>query len=259
VFDLHHVRYRSARGSDAPANAALHADSWRRHYRGAYSNAFLDGEVTADRSAVWTSQLHHHQPEQCTIVAEAGDIVGFAHTILDDDPTWGRLLTICTLSTRFRAVGSALNSWPKLRRLSSSDTGQLGSICGSSNRTRQPKPFTKRAAVGASSVASRFRRAANLPASRVLPKGSGTSDRTPLNCFSGGRAVPTNEHSDHAGYILAASGTRSAHRAAWPHSCNGTAGSRPGLMRGSSTIAHGRSHMDERSRPCPLPECPAGA
>jgi hypothetical protein len=27
----------------------LHADSWRRHYRGAYADAFLDGDVLADR------------------------------------------------------------------------------------------------------------------------------------------------------------------------------------------------------------------
>jgi hypothetical protein len=41
--DVPTVRIRVADSSDAPAIAALHAESWRRHYRGAYSDAFLDG------------------------------------------------------------------------------------------------------------------------------------------------------------------------------------------------------------------------
>ena len=51
------LRLRVAGRSDAAAIAALHADSWRRHYRGAYSDAFLDGDVHADRLAVWTEQF----------------------------------------------------------------------------------------------------------------------------------------------------------------------------------------------------------
>ena len=39
MTDVDGIQYRLARGSDAPAVAALHADSWRRHYRGAYSDA----------------------------------------------------------------------------------------------------------------------------------------------------------------------------------------------------------------------------
>lgn len=37
--------FRPARATDSEAIAVLHADSWRRHYRGAYSDAFLDGDV----------------------------------------------------------------------------------------------------------------------------------------------------------------------------------------------------------------------
>jgi ribosomal protein S18 acetylase RimI-like enzyme len=93
MFNVGHVRCRRARSSDASAIAALHADSWRRHYRGAYSDAFLDGDVAADRLAVWTRQLREPRWTHCTIVADAnGGVVGFAHTVLDDDPTWGALL-----------------------------------------------------------------------------------------------------------------------------------------------------------------------
>jgi ribosomal protein S18 acetylase RimI-like enzyme len=87
------TRYRSALAEDAEAIAALHTDSWRRHYRGAFSDAYLDGDVAADRLAVWTDRLAAPRPEHRTILVELGDhIVGFAHTVLDDDPTWGALL-----------------------------------------------------------------------------------------------------------------------------------------------------------------------
>ena len=39
------LRFRPADADDAAAVAGLHADSWRRHYRGAFSDAFLDGDV----------------------------------------------------------------------------------------------------------------------------------------------------------------------------------------------------------------------
>ena len=51
------VRYREATEHDAGAIAALHADSWRRHYRGAYLDSYLDGDVVADRLEVWSSRL----------------------------------------------------------------------------------------------------------------------------------------------------------------------------------------------------------
>lgn len=55
---LKDLRLRLANPSDAETIAALHADSWRRHYRGAYSDAFLDGDVISDRLAVWADQAH---------------------------------------------------------------------------------------------------------------------------------------------------------------------------------------------------------
>ena len=42
---------------DAAEIAALHAESWRRHYRGAYSDSFLDGDVGEDRLAEWTGRF----------------------------------------------------------------------------------------------------------------------------------------------------------------------------------------------------------
>src|SRR6266496_5428632 len=58
--------YREATAKDVEAIAALHADSWRRHYRGAYSDAFLDNEVFADRLQIWTDRLHQPRSEEHT-------------------------------------------------------------------------------------------------------------------------------------------------------------------------------------------------
>ena len=87
------VRYREATVHDAGAIAALHADSWRRHYRGAYRDAYLDGDILTDRREVWTTRLTPPTLNQYTVCADAnGDIIGFAHTIFDHDPMWGALL-----------------------------------------------------------------------------------------------------------------------------------------------------------------------
>jgi GNAT superfamily N-acetyltransferase len=92
MVHLEELQFRFAGPASAEAVAHLHADSWRRHYRGAYSDAFLDGDVFADRLAVWTGRLREPDPQRCTIVAEDGSLVGFANTFFDDDPTWGALL-----------------------------------------------------------------------------------------------------------------------------------------------------------------------
>jgi GNAT superfamily N-acetyltransferase len=86
------LTFRLAGPADAMAVAHLHADSWRRHYRGAYSDEFLDGDVVADRETVWTERLRGADPLRCTILAEDGGLVGFANTFFDDDPSWGALV-----------------------------------------------------------------------------------------------------------------------------------------------------------------------
>ena len=87
------MHFREATAHDVAAIAGLHADSWRRNYRGAYTDAFLDGDVFTNRLAVWTERLTQSEPNHFTIVAEENEAVtGFAHTILDVDPTLGALL-----------------------------------------------------------------------------------------------------------------------------------------------------------------------
>jgi GNAT superfamily N-acetyltransferase len=108
---LDDLRFRLADVSDAPAVAALHADSWRRHYRGAYSDAFLDGDVEADRLAVWAQRLGEPDRATHTIVAErGGHLIAFARTVFEADPRWGALLDNLHVAhgVKRRGIGSRL-------------------------------------------------------------------------------------------------------------------------------------------------------
>lgn len=105
------LRFRVARPTDAAAVAALHADSWRRHYRGAYSDAYLDGDVVTDRMDIWQDRLRDTTGRGHTLLAEErGVAVGFVHTILEEDPVWGALLDNLhvTSSHKRRGIGARL-------------------------------------------------------------------------------------------------------------------------------------------------------
>ena len=67
--------FRVATSEDADAIPRLHADSWRRHSRGAYSDAFLDGDVLADRTATWRERLREPDARRYTILAESLGVV----------------------------------------------------------------------------------------------------------------------------------------------------------------------------------------
>jgi hypothetical protein len=49
--------YREATALDADAIAVLHAESWRRAYRGHLSDAYLDGPIFKDRTSVWRGRF----------------------------------------------------------------------------------------------------------------------------------------------------------------------------------------------------------
>jgi GNAT superfamily N-acetyltransferase len=87
------LKFRAAGPGDAQAIAGLHADSWRRHYRGAFADAFLDNDVAGYLLPLWTERLATPSPRARTILAEHdGELVGLAHTILGQDITWGAFL-----------------------------------------------------------------------------------------------------------------------------------------------------------------------
>jgi GNAT superfamily N-acetyltransferase len=87
------VAFRLAGPDDAESIARLHADSWRRHYRGAFSDAFLDGDVGRDRFEEWRERLSNPDGRTSTIVAEEDILlIGFVHLIFDEDARYGTLI-----------------------------------------------------------------------------------------------------------------------------------------------------------------------
>jgi GNAT superfamily N-acetyltransferase len=86
------VRWRVAHAGDAEQVATLHAASWRRHYRGAYADSFLDGDVLADRRAVWSARLAEPAGTITVLAEDGGGLAGFVHVVLDEDAAWGSLV-----------------------------------------------------------------------------------------------------------------------------------------------------------------------
>ncbi len=87
------MHYREATPDDVAAIALLHAESWKLHYRGAYRDDFLDGDVEQDRRTVWQERFAPLPENQFVVLAEdAGCLVGFACAYGREDEKWGTLL-----------------------------------------------------------------------------------------------------------------------------------------------------------------------
>jgi GNAT superfamily N-acetyltransferase len=120
--------FRAARAADAQAVTALHADSWRRHYRGAFSDTFLDQHAEEYLLPLWTERLATPDPLARTIVAERdGVIVGLAHTILGHDATWGAFLDNLhvTYELKRQGIGTRLLALTARAVLDTSPAGGL--------------------------------------------------------------------------------------------------------------------------------------
>jgi ribosomal protein S18 acetylase RimI-like enzyme len=99
------VRLRPATVDDAAWVAELHADSWRRHYRGAYADSFLDGDVFADRRREWSTRLAAPNNSETVLAEDGGRLVGFVHVRFDEDPVWGSLVDSLHVASDLRRQG----------------------------------------------------------------------------------------------------------------------------------------------------------
>jgi ubiquinone/menaquinone biosynthesis C-methylase UbiE/ribosomal protein S18 acetylase RimI-like enzyme len=100
------VVIRPAAARDAGPIARLHADNWRRRYRGSFSDVYLDGDVDGDRMSVWSERLRAGDQTAGTLIAERSERpVGFVHVELDADPRWGALIDNLHVDLRLEASG----------------------------------------------------------------------------------------------------------------------------------------------------------
>jgi GNAT superfamily N-acetyltransferase len=87
------IALRQAEASDADVIAELHAASWRRNYRGMLADAYLDGDLVAERLAHWQRRLTTAGDGVFGVLAlDDGRPVGFACAIAGADSRWGVLL-----------------------------------------------------------------------------------------------------------------------------------------------------------------------
>jgi GNAT superfamily N-acetyltransferase len=103
--DVGSLQLRSAGADDADRIASLHADSWRRHYRGAYADSFLDGDIESNRRTVWSDRLAVPTNTETILAEHDGRLVGFAHVMFDSDPQWGSLVDNLHVLTDLRRTG----------------------------------------------------------------------------------------------------------------------------------------------------------
>jgi ribosomal protein S18 acetylase RimI-like enzyme len=98
---------RAATAADADAIAALHADSWRRTYRGMMLDSYLDGDLDGERRSAWRARFAEPRPDQRVWVAVDGSgLLGFGCLFGDGDPRWGAYVD--NLHVRFGQRGRGL-------------------------------------------------------------------------------------------------------------------------------------------------------
>jgi len=109
-MNIKQPRVRIAGPDDAENIALLHADSWRRYYRGAYSDSYLDGDIITDRITVWSARLATPSHALTVVAEDDNGLIGFVHVVYDDDAQWGSLIDNLHVSHQRRrtGVGTAL-------------------------------------------------------------------------------------------------------------------------------------------------------
>lgn len=105
------ITYRPAERSDADAVALLHARSWREHYRGSFTDEFLDDELPEERLRVWRERLAHPPGNQLVQLAlDGAELAGFVCAYGAQDPGWGSLIDNLHVASPARrgGIGTAL-------------------------------------------------------------------------------------------------------------------------------------------------------
>ena len=105
------MQFRAAEKDDAERIAGLHADSWRRTYRGMMLDEFLDGPVLANRLDEWDRRLSNTPVDRWVCLAMDGSrLVGFICIFGNKDPVWGSCIDNLHVSPdcHRRGIGAVL-------------------------------------------------------------------------------------------------------------------------------------------------------
>ena len=101
------MNVRLATSADCGSIAVLHAASWRFAYRGALSDAYLAGDLAADRRSDWAARFAAPEANRHVVVAEVGDgLAGFACGYAGESEEWGSLLDNLHVSPAVQRQGT---------------------------------------------------------------------------------------------------------------------------------------------------------
>ena len=87
------IKYAPASIRHTEAIARLHAYSWQVHYRGIFSDNYLDHEVVEERMMVWQRRFEKPSKDQYVVLANDQDLLcGFGCIFLNHDQQYGSLV-----------------------------------------------------------------------------------------------------------------------------------------------------------------------
>lgn len=113
------IEIHEADRAHATAVADLHARSWRSAYRGALSDAYLDGPIEAERLQVWQARLARAAANQYVALAwHSGRPVGFVCLYGGEDPIWGSYLDNLHVLPEFKRQGIGVQLMQRAARWS---------------------------------------------------------------------------------------------------------------------------------------------
>lgn len=116
-----------ATSQDEAAIAELHAQSWQIHYRGIFSDTYLDEAVVQERAMVWAERFVNPIPNREILLAEKnGQLVGFACIEINEDPVFGTLLDNLHVSREVQGQGIGAQLMQRTARLAESKHPGLG-------------------------------------------------------------------------------------------------------------------------------------
>ncbi|NND33373.1 MAG: GNAT family N-acetyltransferase [Saprospiraceae bacterium] len=100
------IYYEPAGDGDASIIAELHTRSWQRHYRGIYSDFYLDEQVEKERHKIWRKRFAERGNDSYIIKAvHEGTAIGFACTFLDYDQEFGALVDNLHVLEKYQGLG----------------------------------------------------------------------------------------------------------------------------------------------------------
>lgn len=121
------LRLRAINGADEEILARLHAASWRHAYRGILADAFLDGDLLAERRDAWRHKLADERRGLGWIAEQGQDATGFVFIEPYADVRWGTLIDNLYVlpACQKRGVGSRLLGAVRMWAMADSPSSRL--------------------------------------------------------------------------------------------------------------------------------------